>query len=35
MKKDDYKRYDRFDAAFDILFFLPRFIMRIIKWLIG
>lgn len=27
------KRYDRFNLAFDLIFFLPRQVLRMIKWL--
>ncbi|MBM7700930.1 hypothetical protein JOD25_003293 [Kurthia huakuii] len=33
MSKAEYKRYDRFNLAIDVIFFLPRQIMRVIKWL--
>lgn len=29
----NYKWYDRFNWAFDIIFFLPRHIVQFVKWL--
>ncbi len=31
-ENDKFKWYDRFDFVFDVIFFLPRQIMRVIKW---
>ncbi len=32
-QNDKYKKNDRFNFAFDIIFFLPRQIVRMMKWL--